>query len=190
MIGQEGESLGPETWTTTQCRIKSWSIATGRRSLADLFLFSTPFPGLAVRRQAYLEVGGMEQELFPLDDYDLQLKVAASGREVHYEHVALASYRVHGSNESGAARAVRVGRQKLRCLERTHAQHEEIRRLGWRATRRFGEVRRELAFALLRDGDFGAGLAALTHSLVEDPAGAVEMARVGARRIRRTVSRG
>jgi GT2 family glycosyltransferase len=190
MIGPEGESLGPETWTTTQCRIKRWTIATGRRSLTDVFLFSTPFPGLAVRRQVYLDVGGLEQELFPLDDYDLQLKVAASGREVHYEHVALASYRVHGSNESGAARAVRVGRQKLRCLERTHAQHAEIRNLGARATRRFGEVRRELAFSLLRDGEIGAGLVALTRSLSEDPGGAAEVARVGARRLRRAVLRG
>jgi glycosyltransferase involved in cell wall biosynthesis len=185
MIGPNGESLGADTWTTTQCRIKQWMIATGLRSLTDIFLFSTPFPGLAVRREVYRDVGGLAQDLFPLDDFDLQLKVAATNRDVYYEHLPLARYRVHGDNESGAARAVRVGRQKLRCIEQARTQHAELRALGARARRRVGEARRELAFALLREGVVLAGLGAMARSLVEDPPGAREVLRVAARRLRR-----
>src|SRR5262245_19245026 len=77
VIGPGGERLHAETWTSIQSRIKSYRIGTGPRSLTDVFLFSTPFPGLTVRRELYRRVGGLDQSTFPLDDYDLQLKVAA-----------------------------------------------------------------------------------------------------------------
>lgn len=183
MIGPEGERLHSETWTAIQSRIKGYVIASGRRSLAEIFLFSTPFPGMTVRREVYQAVGGLEQAIFPLDDYDLQLKVAASGAGVHYEHRILARYRHHGGNESGPERAVRVGRQKLACLRRARERYSALRFLGRAARRRIGDVRRELALSLLRDGSVGAGSAQLLRSLLEDPAGLGDLARIARRKL-------
>lgn len=184
MIGPDGTAFCSETWTAIQTRIKEHPIGSGRRSLADIFLFSTPFPGMTIRRDVYRSVGGLEQALFPLDDYDLQLKVAAAGFGVYYEHRALARYRIHGSNESGAAQAIRVGERKLRCIELAEERYEGIRALGRRVRRRRGEVRRELAIALLKQRRLTAGLPALLHSLVEDPGGLRDLSRIGARRLR------
>lgn len=188
MIGPGGERLHPETWTAVQSRIKGYPIASGRRSLADIFLFSTPFPGMTVRREVYEAVGGLEQAIFPLDDYDLQLKVAASGAGVHYEHRPLALYRDHGGNESGPAQGVRVGRQKLACLHRAAERYSALRSLGRAARRRLGDARRELALSLLRQGSLGAGMVELLRSLLEDPAGLGDLARIAGRKLARSVA--
>lgn len=185
MIGPTGELLDPRTFTEIQCAIKGWRIESGQRSLEDIFLFSTSFPGMAVSRQVYRELGGLDQTIFPLDDYDLQLKVAAAGHAVHYEHRPLARYRVHGNNESGAGRAVRVGQKKLLCMERAQALWPRIGRMGARAKRRQGEVRRELAIALLKDRRLMSGTVALMRSLVEEPYGVREVVRSMRRRLAR-----
>lgn len=185
MMGPRGEQLYDETWTAIQSRIKSYPIETGHRSLADVFLFSTPFPGMAIRRDVYLSVGGLDQSIFPLDDYDLQLKVAARGPGVYYEHRPLARYRVHGANESGPHRAIRVGEMKLRCLARTRNAYRALDALGPRARRRVGDARRELGVALLRSGALGRGSISLARSLAEDPAGWSDLLAIASRKVRR-----
>lgn len=185
MIGPAGEPLAQLTFSEIQCVIKSWQIGTGPRSLEDIFLFSTPFPGMAVRRELYQELGGLDQALFPLDDYDLQIRVAAAGHRVHYEHRPLARYRIHGGNESGAGNAIRVGRQKLSCLERALTRHPQLQSLGRRARRRIGEARREVALSLLKGRVLRAGVIGLLRSFAEDPAGMNELAQIALRRLRR-----
>jgi glycosyltransferase involved in cell wall biosynthesis len=186
MIGSHGESIAAHTWTTTQCEIKRYRIDSGPRSLEQVFLFSTPFPGMAVRRSSYQAVGGLDQGLFPLDDYDLQLKVAGAGLGVYFDHRALARYRIHGSNESGASQAIRVGKQKLRCIELALARYPSLRDLGRRARGRRGEARRELAIALLQQGLLKDGIAELLRSLQDDPGGVRDLAGISVRRLRRT----
>jgi hypothetical protein len=183
MIGVDGAPLLPDTWTTVQSRIKGYPITTGRRSLLELFLFSTPFPGMTVRRDIYQRVGGLEQEIFPLDDYDLQLKVAGSGSAVHYEHRPLARYRDHGGNESGPARAVRVGEKKLSCLRRAARSYAELRAHPPAIRRRLGEVRLELALSLLREGRLRRGSVELARSCVEDRAGFGSLLRILGRKV-------
>ena len=186
VIGPRGERLHEgRSWTTVQCEIKRVRIGTGTRSLADIFLFSTPFPGLSVRREVYRRLGGLDQGIFPLDDYDLQLRVAAAGHGVLYEHRPLARYRVHDANESaGAGPAVRVAVRKLECLERTRGRYPALASLGARSRQRLGEVRREMAFALLREGRLGHGLGTLAKSLLEDPLdGLADLGRVAARKL-------
>lgn len=185
MIGPSGALLDTRTFTEIQCAIKRRSLQSGRRSLEDIFLFSTSFPGMAVRRAVYRALGGLDQAVFPLDDYDLQLKVAASGHAVHYEHRPLARYRVHGDNESGPDRGVRVGEQKLFCVERAQVLWPRIAEMGGRARRRRGEVRRELAIAQLKNGQFRHGAAALLRSIAEDPRGLGEIGRSLWRRLAR-----
>jgi len=183
MIGPTGERLHAETWTTIQSRIKARPLGSGRRSLADIFAFSTPFPGMTVRRELYRAVGGLDQGLFPLDDYDLQLKVAASGSAVYYEHRALARYRDHGGNESGPGKAVRVGRQKLACLQRARGRYSAPGLRGHPGRRRLGEARRELSLSLLREGALLEGGVQLARSLVEDPAGFSDLLRIARRKV-------
>ena len=185
MIGPTGESIAEHTWTTVQCHIKGRTMGSGRRSLADVYLFPTPFPGLSVRRSAYRSIGGLDQSLFPLDDFDLQLRMAGAGFEVHYEHLPLAFYRIHGGNESGREQAVRVCTKKLRCIQLARQRHPEIRALPATGRRREGEVRRELAYALLQNGDVFAGAATLLRALFEDPHGLGDLFRVAVRRLRR-----
>jgi glycosyltransferase involved in cell wall biosynthesis len=190
MIGPAGEWLYDQrTWTSIQCDIKGARISTGERTLEDLFWFSTPFPGLTIRKEVYLAVGGLDQGIFPLDDYELQLRVAGAGHGVHYEHRPLARYRLHGGNESGPSRAVRVGRQKLRCLEEALVRYSTLRSLPRRGRRRIGEARRELALSLLASGQIREGTPALGRSLLEDPAGLVELGRIWRRKLGR-LSRG
>ena len=186
MIGPLGEPLGHRSWTTIQCEIKGQRISSGMRSLTDILLFSTPFPGLAIRRSVYRTLGGLNQDLFPLDDYDLQLRVAGGGLGVYYDHQPRAQYRVHGTNESGVANSVRVGTQKLRCIELTRQRYPEVGGLGRRYVRRRGEVRRELSISLLRDGRLVAGIVGLARSLGEDPAGLRDLAQIARRRFRRS----
>ena len=85
---------------------------------------------MTVRRSVYRAIGGLDQEIFPLDDYDFQLRVAGEGFGVYYEHQPLASYRVHGSNESGASNSVRVGMKKLRMCRAGLAEVPPGQRAG------------------------------------------------------------
>lgn len=183
MIDPLGQPLSDRTFSEVQSSIKGIEVRTGPRRLTDIFTFSTSFPGMAVRREVYLQVDGLDQELFPLDDFDLQLKVAATEFLVHYEHVPLARYRVHLSNESGPGKAVRVGRQKLRCVRLARQRFAPVGALGWGALRRQGEVRRELALALLKNRTWPAGLWELGRSLAEDPFGVTELLRIATRKL-------
>jgi len=187
VIGPQGEALHDgRTWSEVQCTIKGVHLSTGTRTLEDIFLFSTSFPGLTVRRDLYLELGGLDQDIFPLDDYDLQLRVAGAGYDVHYEHRPLARYRVHGDNESaGRQRAVRVGLKKLLCLEAALDRDPRLLRLGCRARWRLGEVRREIALARIGQGEWVAGSVMLTASLAQDPGGLLELVRIGRGKLRR-----
>lgn len=184
MIDEKGAVLHDgKSWTEVQCAIKGVKMSTGRRSLEDIFVFSTPFPGYTIRRVTYLAAGGLRQETFPLDDYELQLRIAGSGAVVHYEHTPLARYRVHGANESGAARAARVGRKKLEVVEEAIRRYPQLAALGGRKRRRRGEVRRELALSLLRDRRGLEGGAGLLRSLAEDPGGLADLVRIGRRKL-------
>lgn len=183
-IGPKGEWLnGHRSWTEVQCDIKQVRIKTGVRSIQEIFLFSTPFPGFTVRREIYRKIGGLDQSIFPLDDYDLQLKVAGTGYGVHYEHRPLARYRVHGDNESGRNQAVRVGEKKLRCLERALTRYPELLNLRHRVRYRIGEARRELALAMVRDRQVLRGTGHLIQSILQDPRGIEDLARIVKRKL-------
>ena len=138
---------------------------------------------MAIRRDTYQSVGGLDQAIFPLDDYDLQLRVAASGAKVHHEHRSLARYRVHGANESGPERAVKVGIKKVECLVRARRDYLAIKALGSRGRRRIGEARRELAISLLRTREWSRGLTSLWVSLTEDPRGLGDLLKIAWRKL-------
>lgn len=182
LIDEAGSSLrGGQTYWQIQCAIKRITLRSGRRNLRDMFLLSTLFAGCAVRRDVFRRVGGLRQELFPLEDYDLMLRVAAEGYPLYYEHAPLARYRMHSDNSSGSQQAVLVQEQRLRCLLSVLSRSMELRQWGRRAQARIGEVRRELALAQLKARQPRAGMVQLLRSLREDPSGLIELGRVALR---------
>src|SRR6266508_2452752 len=74
MIGPGGETLdGGRTWHTVNGEIRRYPVKSGLRSLTDIFLFSNSFPGFTLRREVFEDVCYLNQDIFPLDDYDLAL---------------------------------------------------------------------------------------------------------------------
>jgi glycosyltransferase involved in cell wall biosynthesis len=180
---------GGQSYWHVQCAMKGIALTSGARDLEQMFLRSTLFVGCAVRREVYQRVGGLRQELFPLEDYDLMLRVAEAGHTVYYEHAPLGRYRMHSDNSSGFRHAVFVQEQRLRCLLEALDRSPELRRLGTRAEERVGEVRRELALTHLKARHFRAGITSLLRSFWEDPEGVFEVRRIALRWLRRQTRR-
>jgi glycosyltransferase involved in cell wall biosynthesis len=183
MIGPDGETLNNgRTWHSVNGEIKRYTVKSGLRSLTDIFLFSNSFPGFTLRREIFEMVGYLDQGIFPLDDYDLALRVAGSGSQVYYCHRPLARYRVHGTNSSGAANGVKVGVEKLRCLQLALKRNPELHALGSGVSRRLSEVKLELAVTQIRAGKIGAGLKSAMGAFLGSPALAIESLRLGKRK--------
>jgi glycosyltransferase involved in cell wall biosynthesis len=185
LIDETGAWLREQrTYVEIQCCLSGRSIRTGRRSVSDVFLFSTLFAGFAVKRDLYLSVGGLDQQMFPLEDYDLQLRMTGAGHALHYEHRPLARYRMHLRNASGPTQGVFVQEQRLRCIRLAYKRFPAVRQLRRAARRRIGEVSRELAFAQLKAGLWRRGLRTLIPALRDDPAGVRVIGRIVWRKVR------
>jgi GT2 family glycosyltransferase len=187
MIGTDGETLyGGRTWHEIQGEIKRYPVRSGPRSLEEIFLFSNCFPGFTLRREVFDAVGCFEQSLFPLDDYDLALRVAGGGRGVYYCHRPLARRREHLGQQSGSANTVKVCRQTIRTLQLALARNPGLRRaLGSAARRRFADVTVEMAIGRLHAGDIAGAAGSLLRAAACDPAQIVRVARLGGRRLQR-----
>lgn len=190
LIDPEGEVLYEgRTWHRIQSEIKRHPVKSGRRSLKDVFLFSNCFPGFTLRRRVFEEVGLFDQTIFPLDDYDLALRVAGSRYEVYYANQSLCFRREHLGQCSGAANAVRVGRETIRCLDVALERNAELRGLlGKAARRRIAEVEVEMGVSRIYAGDRRGGLRALLHAISLDPHQLLEVAKLGRRRLHRIVA--
>ncbi len=188
MIGPDGELLNEgRTWHTVNAEIKRYPVKSGLRSLTDIFLFSNSFPGFTLRREVFDKVGYLDQDIFPLDDYDLALRVAGGGYQVYYRHEPLARYRVHETNSSGAANGIKVGKEKLRCLQLALERNPEIRALGPQVARRLSDVRLELAITQIRAGRTADGLKFALQAFLASPALTVEALRLGKRKAQRAM---
>ena len=189
VIGPDGEALNDgRTWHTVNGEIKRYPVKSGLRSLTDIFLFSNSFPGFTLRREVFDRVGYLDQEIFPLDDYDLALRVAGAGYQVYYHHHPLARYRVHGANSSGATNGVKVGREKLRCLHLALERNPEIRKLGAAVSKRMADVMTELAISYVYAGARGKAARTLSRAVANDPALLIRLARLSGRWVRRKVN--
>lgn len=177
VIDENDEELNDgRSWHEVQRDIKGYEVRTGPRTLADIFLFSNCFPGFTFSSAALRRLGGFDQGLFPLDDYDLAMRVAADGYRVFYCHEPHARYRVHGTNASGASNGDVVGRQKVRCLKlaldrfpidseldrstirRRLAEAESESAIGHWLTRRHAQALRYAAAAVIHEPSLGVEL--------------------------------
>ena len=183
MIGPDGETLNDgRTWHTINGEIKRYPVKSGLRILTDIFLFSNSFPGFTLRREVFEEVGYLDQNIFPLDDYDLALRVAGGGYQVYYCHRALSRYRVHETNCSGASNGIKVGKKKLRCLRLALERNPEIRRHGAAVSRRLADVMMELAISRAYAGDHVGAARMAARAVVNNPALLARLARLWGRR--------
>lgn len=168
-----------DTFNGAQARIHGYRLATGARSLADVFLCPTIGIGFVVRQEVFARVN------YPagrwLEDYRFQLEVAGSGFTVHYEHQALAHYRMHATNASAPSPAMCA--EMLDCLEDVRRRFPSLGEIGWRGRQRLAQARMEFAVACLRDRRRWQGVKALGRSILEYPAQALVLARMGQRKL-------
>jgi glycosyltransferase involved in cell wall biosynthesis len=71
---------------------------------------------VAVRREAVLDVGGFDAEMWPCDDYDLWIRLARAGKSFRYTPELVARYRIHADRVS--AQHERMARAKLAVVEK------------------------------------------------------------------------
>lgn len=187
MIGPDGEVLwGGRTWHQTQSELKRHPIETGFRSLEDIFLFSNCFPGFTLPRAVFERVGYFDQSIFPMDDYDLALRVAGGGYGVYYCHEPLALRREHTGQCSGTANSVKTCRQQIRTLRAALARNPELHStLGSAIRRRFAEAKLELAVSRIYAGERAGGIRTMLQAVTTDPRQLIKVGRLGGRRLQR-----
>jgi GT2 family glycosyltransferase len=184
VVNSVGTPLYSEGYVARNSRLKRLPIPQPERSVEDIFLFGTPLPGLCVRKEVFVRVGGMVQDLFPVEDYDFQIRVAGAGFRVGFLALPLATYRMHEDNSSGPARAVRLTRQKLRCLESASCTIPRLSGQHRLVARRLAEARLELGLALLKARS-ALGLPTILRALCEDPTRVAELFVIAGRKLRR-----
>lgn len=177
LIDSAGSVLyGGRTYHEINAAIKHYPIGSGLRSLEEIFMFSTIGIGFVVGRQVFDRVS------YPLarsmEDYEFQLRVAANGLKVYYQHEPLACYRMHEGNISGPRRMVRMCERKVACLQEALATYPALRQLGWRARGRVADAQMELAIAYLKEGNYRRGFMTLCRSVGGDPRQAGDLARL------------
>ncbi|HYH86462.1 MAG TPA: glycosyltransferase [Pyrinomonadaceae bacterium] len=188
MIGPDGEVLlGGRTWHEVQSELKHLPVRSGFRELKDIFVFSNCFPGFTLPREVFERVGYFDQSLFPMDDYDLALRVAGGGYGVYYCHRPLALRREHTGQCSGFANSVKTCLQQIATLSAAAGRNAELRDEGGLVRRRMAEARMELAVSRIIAGERAGGLGTMLRAVASDPAQALVAARLGGRRLRRRV---
>jgi cellulose synthase/poly-beta-1,6-N-acetylglucosamine synthase-like glycosyltransferase len=189
MIGPDGEVIhGGRTWHQIQAEQKRYPVRSGLRSLKDIFTFSNIFPGFMLPREVFERVGLFEQSIFPMDDYDLAMRVAGAGYGVYYCDEPLALRREHTGQCSGVVNSVHTCRQQLEALDAALERNPELRSEGAAVRRRLAGARLELALSRILAGERAAGVAVMLRALAADPARIAEVARLGGRRLRRLVA--
>ncbi len=187
MIGPDSEVLlGGRTWHQIQSELKRHPVKTGFRSLEDIFLFSNCFPGFTLPRAVFERVGYFDQSIFPMDDYDLALRVAGSGYGVYYCHEPLALRREHTGQCSGSANSVKTCSQQLVTLRAALERNPELHSsMGSAIRRRFAEVKIELAVSHIYAGERASGIGTMLQAVTTDPRQLIKVGRLGGRRLQR-----
>lgn len=189
IIGPEGELLfNGRTWHELQGEQKHFPVKSGLRTLEEIFLFSNCFPGFTLRREVFDRVGHFDQSIFPMDDYDLALRVAGSGYGVYYSHEPLALRREHAGQASGTTNSVKTCREQIHTLRLALERNPELRSKRARIRRRMAEAKLELAVSHIYAGERAKGLGTLFGAVATHPAKLFDVARLGGRRLQRLLA--
>lgn len=189
MIDADGEILFQgRTWHEIQNEIRNQPLQGGFRSLIDIFQFSHIFPGFTLPKTVFEKIGDFDQSIFPMDDYDLSLRVAAAGYGVYYCDKPLALRREHTGQCSGVANSVDTCRKQLSALRAALQRNPELRAQPSTVNRRLASAKIELAVSRIRDGEQVRGFYMMLQALVIDPGQLVRVAELGRRRLQRLVA--
>jgi GT2 family glycosyltransferase len=174
-----------EGWNATNATLRGVPPPSGNLSFSDLFYTSTSFPGFALPREVLRQVAGFDPFRFPLDDYDLALRVALAGYNVHFVPQVFARYRVHGSNESGRGRAAVVTMKTKETLRAAAMNAPEGALEEHRVRRRLAEVEFDSGVAQLWSGRRVRAAVDIGTAIRHDPGLARRAVRQAANRVRR-----
>ena len=189
LIGTDGEVLYEgKTWHEIQSELKHYPVRTGRRELKDVFAFSNIFPGFTLPKAVFEKLGGFNQSLFPMDDYDLMLRVAGAGYGVHYQHEPLARRREHTGQCSGPANSIETCRQQIITLEAALDRNPELRSAGAGVRKRMAQAKLELAISYMKAGRRGIGISAMLKAITTHPSQLAQVIRLGNRKFQRLVT--
>lgn len=189
IIGPDGEMLfSGKTWHEIQSELKRYRVRTGPRTLKDVFRFSNIFPGFTLPKAVLGELGGFDQSLFPMDDYDLMLRVAGAGYDVYYQHEPLALRREHRGQCSGSANSVETCRKQIVTLEAALNRNPELGRAGSEIRKRMAQAKLDLALSYMKAGQRTIGLRAMLKAITTHPSQLAQVIRLGNRRFQRLVT--
>jgi alpha-1,3-rhamnosyltransferase len=186
LIDANGEVLfGGRTWHQVQNQLRNQPLQAGFRSLIDIFQFSHIFPGFTLPKTVFENVGDFDQSLFPMDDYDLSLRVAAAGYGVYYSDKPLALRREHTGQCSGVANSIDTCEKQIRTLRAALQRSSELSNESSIVNRRLASARMELAVSRMINGERIAGFFNMFEAIIKDPAQILRVAHLGGRRLRR-----
>lgn len=176
------------TWHQIQHELRNQPLQGGFRSLIDIFQFSHIFPGFTLPKAVFEKIGDFDQSIFPMDDYDLSLRVAAAGYGVYYCDRPLALRREHTGQCSGVANSIDTCRKQLLALRATLQRNPGLRGQSSLINRRLASAKMELALSRMVAGERARGFGTLLEAVATDPAQLFRVAHLGRRRLRRLVA--
>jgi len=186
VIDSNGEVLfGGRTWHQIQSQLKHHSVQTGFRSLKDIFEFSHIFPGFTLPKAVFEKVGDFDQSIFPMDDYDLSLRVAGAGYDVYYCDEPLALRREHSGQCSGFANSIDTCRKQIRTLKAALERSPQLRADAATVNRRLASAKMELAVSRMVAGERVGGLGMMLQIVATNPSQLFSVAHLGRRRLQR-----
>ncbi len=189
IIDSDGEVLfGGRTWHQIQSELRKHPLQSGFRSLSNIFEFSHIFPGFTIPKAVFDKVGDFDQSIFPMDDYDLSLRIAGAGYQVYYCNEPLALRREHGGQCSGVANSVDTCHKQMRALHAALQRNPELWKSSSTIKRRLASAKMELALSRMNAGERAGGFGTLLGAVATDPAQIFRVANLGRRRLRRLVA--
>jgi len=189
LIDSDGEIIySGRTWHEIQSELKNYPVRTGMRTLADVFVFSNIFPGFTLPKSVFDRVGNFDQTIFPMDDYDLMLRVAGAGYGVYYCHEPLALRREHTGQCSGPANSVDTCRKQIRTLKAAIQRNPEMLHDLSLVKQRLASAKMELAISRMVAGERVGGLGMIIQTVATNPSQLLNVAHLGRRRLQRLVT--
>lgn len=189
IIDSDGEILfGGRTWHQIQSELRKHPLQSGFRTLANIFEFSHIFPGFTIPKAVFEKIGDFDQSIFPMDDYDLSLRIAGAGYKVYYCNEPLALRREHSGQCSGVANSIDTCQKQMRALHAALKRNPELSNDSATIKRRLASAKMELALSRMNAGERAGGLGTLLGAVATDPAQIFRVANLGRRRLRRLVA--
>ncbi len=189
LIDSQGDVLySGRTWHEIQSELKNYPVKSGVRKLEDVFVFSNIFPGFTLPKTVFARVGNFDQTIFPMDDYDLMLRVAGAGYGIYYCHEPLALRREHTGQCSGPANSVDTCRKQILTLEAALKRNPELRKAGPEIRKRMAQAKLELAISRIKAGQRASGIGAMLRAIGTHPSQLGQIVRLGNRKFQRIVA--